>query len=169
MKRLQWPVLPDYGCIFRWPDSGVDFIHPDDREVARHCFPSERVFRRAKFDGEYYHYRYGEVRFRLKPIMWLKVRDEGVDVGDQIETIGLGLERDRFVAQVWGVYYLRRKGRIVYRLKRADQDVPRLYTREEIKVLTDKAKVESHDIEYPTPRWVGETEDRLHLEGENGD
>ena len=31
--------------------------------------------------------------------MWLKVREEGIDVGDQVETIGLGLERERFVAR----------------------------------------------------------------------
>ena len=60
--------------------------------------------------------------------MWLKVREEGIDVGDQVETIGLGLERERFVAKLWGIYYLRRKGRIVYRLKRSDQQFANLYT-----------------------------------------
>ncbi len=158
---MQWPVLPDYGCIFRWPQDGVEFIHPDDREVALRCFPSERVFRREKFDGEYYHYCYGEVNFRLKPVMWLKVKEEGFDVGDQVETVGVGLERDRFVAQIWGVYYLRRKGRLVYRLRRGDQEVPHLYTSDEIKQLTDKSKVETREGIHPPPKWVGETQDRL--------
>ena len=158
---MQWPVLPDYGCIFRWPQDGVEFIHPDDREVALRCFPSERVFRREKFDGEYYHYCYGEVNFRLKPVMWLKVKEEGFDVGDQVETVGVGLERDRFVAQIWGVYYLRRKGRLVYRLRRGDQEVPHLYTSDELKQLTDKSKVETREGIHPPPKWVGETQDRL--------
>jgi len=153
--------LPDYGCIFRWPVDGVDFIHPEDQEVALRCFPSERVFRREKFDGEYYHYRYGDVTFRLRPVMWLKVREEGIDVGDQVETIGVGLERDRFVAQVWGMYYLRRKGRMVYRLRRGEQEVPRLYTSDELKSLTDKSKIEAREGIYPSPQWKGETDQRL--------
>jgi hypothetical protein len=158
---MQWPVLPDYGCIFRWPVDGVDFIHPEDQEVALRCFPSERVFRREKFDGEYYHYRYGDVTFRLRPVMWLKVREEGIDVGDQVETIGVGLERDRFVAQVWGMYYLRRKGRMVYRLRRGEQEAPRLYTSDELKSLTDKSKIEAREGIYPSPQWKGETDQRL--------
>jgi len=158
---MQWPVLPDYGCIFRWPVDGVDFIHPEDQEVALRCFPSERVFRREKFDGEYYHYRYGDVTFRLRPVMWLKVREEGIDVGDQVETIGVGLERDRFVAQVWGMYYLRRKGRMVYRLRRGEQEVPRLYTSDELKSLTEKSKIEAREGIYPSPQWKGETDQRL--------
>lgn len=158
---MQWPVLPDYGCILRWPSEDAEFIHPEDQEVALRCFPSERVFRREKFDGEYYHYCYGQVTFRLRPVMWYKVRDDGIDVGDQVETIGIGLERDRFVAQVWGVYYIRRKGRIVYRLKRGDQEVPRLYTADELRVLTDKSKVESREEIYPAPQWKGKAEDRL--------
>ena len=164
---MQWPILPDYGCILRWPSDGVEFIHPEDREVALRCFPSERVFRREKFDGEYYHYRYGEVSFRLKPVMWLKVREEGIDVGDQVETIGLGLERERFVAQVWGIYYLRRKGRIVYRLKRGDQQFANLYTSDELKLLTDKSKVEAREGMHPPPKWRGDHEDRLDIAGES--
>ena len=164
---MQWPILPDYGCILRWPSDGVEFIHPEDREVALRCFPSERVFRREKFDGEYYHYRYGEVSFRLRPVMWLKVREEGIDVGDQVETIGLGLERERFVAQVWGIYYLRRKGRIVYRLKRGDQKFANLYTFDELKLLTDKSKVEPREGIHPPPQWRGDHEDRLDIADES--
>ena len=56
---MEWPILPDYGCIHRWPQDGQGFIHPDDVPVATRCFPSERVFRRDRFDGTYYHYSYG--------------------------------------------------------------------------------------------------------------
>ena len=63
--------------------------------------------------------------------------------------------------RVWGVYYIRRKGRIVYRLKRGDQEVPRLYTADELRVLTDKSKVESREEIYPAPQWKGNAEDRL--------
>ncbi len=163
---MQWPPLPDHGCIIRWPSSNDGFIHPEDREVALSCFPSERVFRRDSFDGEYYHYSYGDVTFRLRPVMWLKVKSEGIDVGDLVETVGVGLERERFVAQVWGVYYVSRKGRILYRLKRVDQDVPRLYTADQLKLLTDKSKIEVRDGAHPQPRWTGEAGERLKISTE---
>ena len=91
---MDWPPLPDYGCIPRWPQDGQGFIHPDDVPVATRCFPSERVFRRDRFDGVYYHYSYGSLRFRLRPSMWLKVISDGIDIGDRVETVGASLERE---------------------------------------------------------------------------
>lgn len=156
MSEIHWPPLPDYGIIARWPADGQGFIHPDDVTIATRCFPSERVFRRDRFDGVYYHYRYGDIRFRLRPSMWLKVEPEGIDIGDSVETIGLGLERELFVATVWGMYYVRRKGRIVYRLRRTDTVVPRLYTADQLRLLTDKSTVRQGDVEHPAPTWSGQ-------------
>jgi hypothetical protein len=161
---MQWPPLPDYGIIARWPIDGDDFIHPDDHDIATSCFPSERVLRRDSFDGTYYHYSYGKVRFRLTPVMWLKVDYEGIDIGDQVETVGIGLERERFVATVWGIHYVRRKGRMAYRLRRGDQVAPRLYTRDQLKLLTDKQTVKEANFEYPSPQWKGDQSDREAFE-----
>ena len=155
---MTWQILPDYGCFPRWPEDGQAFIHPDDIEIAKQCFPSERVFRRDQFDGEYYHYSYGDIRFRLRPAMWLRVDAEGIDVGDQVETTGLALERELFVAQVWGMYYVRRKGCILYRLQRSGNKVPRLYAGDQLRLLTDKAKVRAGDTEHPQPRWMGDSD-----------
>ncbi len=155
---MQWPILPDYGCIPRWSTDGQSFIHPDDVATALRCFPSERVFKRLRFDDVYYHYSYGRIRFRLRPTMWLKVRPDGIDIGDEVETIGVGLERELFVAQVWGMYFVRRKGRILYRLRRGDVLVPRLYTCNQMRLLTDKAKVRQGDVEHPQPKWSGQGE-----------
>lgn len=161
---MQWPPLPDFGIIPRWPIDGDDFIHPDDHDAATKCFPSERVLRRESFNGTYYQYSYGKLRFRLKPIMWLKVDHEGIDMGDQVETIGLGLERELFVASVWGMHYVRRKGCIAYRLRRGDQRVPKLYTRDQLKVLTDKETVKEASFDYPEPQWKGDQSDREAFE-----
>jgi hypothetical protein len=161
---MQWPPLPDFGIIPRWPVDGQDFIHPDDVAVAVRCFPSERVLRRESFDGTYYHYTYGNARFRLTPVMWLKVDHEGIDIGDQVETIGSGLERELFVATVWGMHYVQRKGCIVYRLRRGDQIVPRLYTQNQLKQLTDKNTVREANFEYPAPQWKGDQSDREAFE-----
>lgn len=153
---MEWPILPDYGCIHRWPQDGQAFIHPDDVPIATRCFPSERVFRRDRFDGTYYHYSYGKIRFRLRPSMWLKVDSDGIDIGDAIETTGLSLERELFVAQVWGMYYIRRKGCILYRLRRGDSTVPQLYPASHLRLLTDKAVVREGEIPHPEPKWSGQ-------------
>lgn len=144
--------FPQYGLFPRWPDEGTGFIHPDDRALVSQLIPSERVFRRDSYDGSYYHYRYGGHRFRLRPCLWLPIQMEGVDVLDQVETIGLGLERDRFVGQVMGMYYVRRKGRILYRLRRGDQVIRRLYPRDQIRLITEKRTVQPGSIEHPAPR-----------------
>ena len=119
------PQLPDYGCFLRWPEDGQGFIHPEDVAIVSRCLPSGRVFRRDSFDGVYYHFSYGRVRMRLRPCMWLKVATDGIDVGDKVETIGVGLEREQFVAEVLGMYFVTRKGCILYRLRRGDSIVPR--------------------------------------------
>lgn len=161
---MDWPVLPDYGCIVRWPHEGQGFIHPDDVAIATRCFPSERVLRRDRFDGVYYHYSYGTVRFRLRPSMWLKVAYDGIDIGDTVETTGLGMERDLFVAQVWGMYYVQRKGCILYRLRRGDVTVPNLYFADQLRILNDKSKIRPGDTVYPTPKWSGDREGGLELD-----
>ena len=155
---MDWPILPDYGCIPRWPQDGQAFIHPDDVPIATRCFPSERVLRRERFDGVYYHYAYGSLRFRLRPSMWLKVAFDGLDIGDQVETVGRSLERELFVAEIWGMYFVQRKGCILYRLRRGQTTVPNLFTAGELRLLKDKAKVRPGDTVHPTPKWSGNGE-----------
>ncbi|QDT10616.1 hypothetical protein [Stieleria marina] len=150
--------FPQYGCFPRWPEDGQGFIHPDDVASAVRCIPSERVFRRDAFDGVYYHYRYGSVRFRLRPCLWLKVDAEGIDVGDRIETTGMGLQRELFVATVWGMHFVRRKGCILYRLRKGDSLIPSLYARHQLRLLTDKGTVRAGGVEHPTPQWTGKAE-----------
>lgn len=163
---MDWPVLPDYGIFDRWPSDGVEFIHPDDLDVATHCIPSRRVLCRYRYDGTFYYYRYGKIEFRLLPAMWLKIKYEGIDIGDEVEVIGFALEREKFVARIWGMHYVRVKGQIFYRLKMVDGSaVTRLYVRDELRVLTDKTQLKESDTEYREPRSMGDaSDDPLPLE-----
>ena len=95
--------------------------------------------------------------------MWLKVQYEGIDIGDQVETVGVGLERELFVAEVWGMHFVSRKGRIAYRLRRGDQLVPKLYTLEQLKLLTDKSSVREAGFDYPEPKWQGDHSDTFPM------
>lgn len=155
---MQWPQLPDFGCFLRWPEDGHGFIHPADVSIVTELLPGPRVLKRYSFDGTYYHYRYGRHHFRLRPALWYAVRGEGIEIGDPVETTGLGLERDRFVAEVWGMYYVTRKGCILYRLRRAGGIVPRLYPAGQLKVLKDKSKVRPPTTRYRSPQWDGQGE-----------
>lgn len=152
---MRWPPLPDHGCFLRWPQDGQSFIHPDDVSTALQVVPSNRVLKRESFDDVYYHFSYGKIRFRLRPCMWLSVKGEGVDIGDQIETVGTGLQQELFVAQVWGMYYVRRKGCILYRLRRGNQMIPNLFSRKQFRVLTEKATVRDGNTVHPRPSWDG--------------
>lgn len=152
---MDWPPLPDYGCFPRWPQHGDDFIHPDDRTVATRFIPSGRVLRREKFDGTYYHYRYGQTSFRLQPAMWTRIKHEGIDIGDEVETVGMLLARELFVATVWGMHYVPRKGCILYRLKRGEMAVPRLYAAKDLRLLTNKEHVRERTFDYRAPTWDG--------------
>jgi hypothetical protein len=46
--------------------------------------------------------------------MWSKIEFEGFDVGDAVEIIGLGLERELFIGEISGMYFLKRKGRVAF-------------------------------------------------------
>ncbi len=147
--------LPDYGCFLRWPENGRSLIHPDDVAITQQMVPSTRVLKRVSFDDTYYHYRYGKYRFRMRPGMWLKVKTDGIDVGDQVETVGLGLEQERFVAHIWGMHYVQRKGCILYRLRRADQIVPKLFAADQLRLLVNKAKIRPGMTKHKAPSWDG--------------
>lgn len=148
-------AFPQYGLFPRWPEEGQGWIHPADVSLVTRFIPSERVMRRDAFDGAFYHYRYGKHRFRLRPCLWLPVAAEGVDVDDEVETIGINGQRELFVGSVAGMYYVRRKGRLLYRLRRGDYVLPKLFLREHLRLLSQKERVRPGEIEHPTPGWNG--------------
>lgn len=148
-------TFPQYGLMPRWPENGEGFIHPEDVAIVSRLIPTERVLRRDSFDGQYYHYRYGVLAFRLLPCMWLPIAGEGLDIGDDVEVMGVGMERDLFVGVITGMYYVRRKGRILYRLRRGVQTQQRLHLREHLRLLSEKQLVRPGEIEHPVPTWNG--------------
>ena len=77
------------------------------------------------------------------------------------------MERELFVADVAGMYCVRRKGRILYRLMKNTKLVPRLYTREQLRLLSDKATIREGDTHYPLPKDASTGKhERLNLEEE---
>jgi len=136
------PKLPDYGTFTHWPEDGHARLHPDDIAIINRVIPSSRVFRRSRFDGVFYQFEYGKsLQFRLRPCMWLALDWEGIDVGDQVEVIGLGMTRDLFVARVVEMRFNRRNRQIEYTLSQAGQVHPRLYLANELRNLDNQPKL----------------------------
>ena len=157
---MRWPQLPDYGCIARWPENGAGFIHPADVPAATQLFPSHRVFRRNLFDGTYYHCTYGGTRFRLRPCLWLPIRPDGIDIGDEVETTGVGMTRELFVATVADMFFTRRKRCIQYRLRKCDSTIPTLFAASDLRLMKEKSRVNLSGSNHPIPKWNGQG-DRL--------
>lgn len=117
-------------------------FHPDDMGIATEMIPSDRVFRRIRFDDVFYHYQYGpDVLFRVRPCMWLKLDWEGIDVGDQVEVSGLGMVRQPMVARVSEMRFKKRSRTIEYTLDNAGVIQPRTYQVHELIQLTEKHKL----------------------------
>jgi len=146
------PALPDYGVFLRTPANGNDWIHPDDIAVVEHLIPSARVFCRYRYTDGYYHFRYGDIHFRLRPCLWLPVVAEGFDIGDRIETIGVGMSQELFVSEVVAMVYDQRAGQIRYQLARTPTS-NQLYEAANLRLLSDKTKLRPGDTIHPEPRW----------------
>jgi hypothetical protein len=153
-----WPPLPDYGCFARWPRDGQSWIHPEDVAIVTRVIPSDRIFKRVSFDQTYDHYRYGKIRFRLRPAMWSKIEFEGFDIGDAVETIGRGLERELFIGEISGMYFLKRKGQVAYRLRHNSNTVPGLFLANQMRLLKDKSRIQGGNVKHPMPKWNGQGE-----------
>lgn len=135
------PYFPDYGVFLQWPHPGIEWIHPEDVEAAERVIPSNRVFRREAYEAPYYRYRYGDLVLRLKPSMWLPLEGEGFDIGDQVETVGVGMQQDLFVARIRQRRYDRRRQVIYYRLQRGDQILSEKFEASKMRLLTEKVEL----------------------------
>lgn len=157
------PVLPDYGVFPRTPADGHDWFHPADRSVIDGLIPSDRVFCRTRFEAGYYHFRYGDIRFRLRPCLWLPVVSDGIDIGDRVETIGVGLQVELLVSEVIGMFYSIRDRRIQYQLA-CHPASERLYTADQLRLLSEKQELHPSDTFVRIPEiTTDDDEEPLHL------
>lgn len=130
---IQWPKLPDYGIYSVWPQEGIEAFHPDDRDKVDGWVPSDHVFERTKFDGEFYHVRIGSIiELRIKPVLWLPVHFEGLRVGDQVEVLGNNLQNDAVIATIITMKYSSVRQVIEYSLEHQDMQIEKPFTASEL-------------------------------------
>lgn len=154
MTGIDWPLLPDSGVYLTWPDAGIEAIHPDDRALAEQLIPSDRVFRRVAFDGEYYTVEYGQRSFRIRPSLWLQVPEEGFQIGDRVEVPSRMMQADPMIAVITEMRYSQTRGVILYTLLHNDMPFPREFSAEELLQLTQHAHLTPSDFVFPVPKNI---------------
>jgi hypothetical protein len=154
LEMTIWPDMPDCGAYLVWPCDGSAWIHPEDVELASRWIPSTRVLRRIRFDGEFYHLRYGEQSIRVRPTMWHRVADEGFDVGDQVEVLGRFLENDPCIGRIVEIRYDKSNQRVLYTVESRELPLPRSFLADDLKPLNRRVELresDSHSNTYQVP------------------
>lgn len=132
------PELPDAVVVQVWPASGDSAFHPSDLELAKSWIPSNRVFLRTGFDGQFYQLRYGDRSLRMTPSLVTKVPLEDLQVGDRVEVLSLLLERDPVLAEIIEKRWDQEKQQIVYEITHRKLPIERSYGMTELRLLTPR-------------------------------
>lgn len=151
-KGIQWPLLPDMGVYLTWPEQGLLAIHPDDRAIAEELIPSDRVFRRTAFDGTYYTAEFGDRTIRIKPSLWLQVKDEGLKIGDQVEVPSRMMQADPLIGVIIDMRYCQDQSCIRYGLLHGDMPLDYTFLADELILLTSHTHLQPPDFQAPIPK-----------------
>lgn len=126
--RRQLSVPDKYGVFLWWPESGTDWIHPDDIELCNANLPSKRVFRKSVGEGPFSTTLvYAQIQIRIKPVLWLEVPTDGFEVGDQIEVRSKLGQRKPFIATIREMFWDRHNRRIDYFMRAVDRELATPY------------------------------------------
>ena len=143
------PALPDWGVYMRWPSDDEEWIHPQDLDVVRQLVPSRRVFRRAAWDGEFYLLHYGDLSFRVRPSMWVRVPDIDLEVGQQVELLSRHQKNDPGIYRIAGIFFVPTTGEVEYALQNDELTLKRKFCRTDLQPLRVKHQLREGYYEHP--------------------
>ncbi len=123
---------PKYGCFPWWPQDGNDWLHPDDVALARTIIPSQRVFRRDGGGGGYLLLRYGDIRLRVRPTLWLEIDHEGFEVGDWVEVLSRGMRNEPRTGVIREMRWDEHERAVRYQISENDVPIPDRYARDDL-------------------------------------
>ena len=132
-------VLPKNGVMLWWPADGESNLHPDDVEVGKSIVPSTRVLTKTDCVDEedtkagYVNMAYGDVSFRIKPVLWLEIESDGFLLGDQVEIRSKFGKNQPMVVELGDMFWNRKEKRIEYHVVRFGTPVPKMFLREDFK------------------------------------
>lgn len=133
LENVPLKIPPKYG-VFRWWPNDQNWVHPDDLATARELIPSERIFRREDYDREYFLFTYGQQYLRARPVIWLEVKTEGYELGDQIEITSRVGKGHPMMATITGIHWDKQRGRILYTIFGNETRLPRAFSSEEFQL-----------------------------------
>ena len=148
------PDLPDFGIYARWPEVGCSWIHPQDVAAALRLLPSRRVLERWRFDGTYYHLRYGMRRLRVRPSFWTRVDRVDVRVGDRVELLSDFGRLEPGIATVTEVFASARGESFEFVMRRGAMVLPARFHREQFRVLTRRPRLRTGTFDHQLPKFV---------------
>ena len=146
------PDLPDFGAFLKWPISGTDWIHPEDVDQAQVLVPSNRVFRRDRWDGTYYWLHYGDQTLRVKPCMWQRTPDIDIEVGQRVEVLSKQGENDPGIFKVAEIHFLKEAQEVEFILSRDDLVISHSFRRDDFRPLEVKHHLRQGFFEHQTPK-----------------
>ena len=132
------PNMPDWGAFLRWPMDGVQWLHADDVDIAKRLLPSQRVFCRRKWDGEFYWLHYGQEVLRVRPAMWTQVPGVDLEVGQRVELLARLGKNDPGVFRIAEVLFDAAMGRVHFMLSRDVLTMERRFVREDLRPVAIK-------------------------------
>lgn len=146
------PDLPDWGVFFRWPAEDSGWLHPEDVQIATKLIPSSRVFRRFRWDGEFYWLKYGEVTIRTKPSMWNSIEPVDLDVGQQVEVLHLQGKNDSGVFRIRDILFNADQESCDFFLRRDEMKIPRPFSRRDLRPIHVQHHLRSGYYEHDKPK-----------------
>lgn len=147
------PDLPDFGAYLRWPEPGLDWVHPEDLVLAEQWIPSPRVYRRFHYDGIYYHLAYGDDVLRVRPSLWTSVSAIDVAVGDRVELFSHFGQKDACVATIQDIHCLRAEGEVEYWLRRGQMTLTQSFCRSDFRPLKLRYHLRTGYYIHQPPRF----------------
>jgi len=129
------PELPDWGVYLTWPTEGQSWIHPADLSLALRLIPGHRVFHRTRWDRTFYQLHYGELSFRVRPTLWIRVKSVDLQVDQQVELLAKNGANDPGIFTVRDILFCPRKQEIEFLLSQRGMTVKRIFSREDLRPL----------------------------------
>ncbi len=137
------PELPDWGVYLTWPAEGQSWIHAADLSIALRLIPSRRVFHRTRWDRSFYQLHYGELSFRVRPTMWVRVDAVDLQVGQQVELLARDGANDPGIFSIRDILYCPRKSQVEFALSQRGMVLPKRFAREDLRPLKVVHKLRS--------------------------
>ncbi|MEZ6093871.1 MAG: hypothetical protein R3C03_06485 [Pirellulaceae bacterium] len=135
--RSGWDVVAnsiEWGVIRKCPAPLDELTHPFDIGISDYFVPGNRLLNRTicQSDDRYSLCAYGNLEFRILPVIWQAVRWEGISLGDLVEVTADRLSRfDKTLAIVEEIFFI--DGRLNYQLREQQILLPRFYSAQEIR------------------------------------